>query len=273
MQLAIPRFDLRLMLLRFLLFFLILTFCTARHDCAAFFAPSDLPFKPTYNLCFLTHTPFIPEPTQSALSRRDTTVRETKRAANTLPDTATLKSERSATVAADTSTLHAKQARMQDTVLAKADNTTKADSVTKPDSLAWRLRPELVALGAALLPGFGQIYNRAYWKLPIVYGLFAWFGYNYFLQQRQYLEFRQRYEEDLAKTPTPPSLEANRRFREFYREQRDEFGVYILLVYLASIVDAYVDAHLFGFDISDDLSQRVPLPAPTIPIFTIKLKF
>lgn len=151
MQLAIPRFDLRLMLLRFLLFFLILTFCTARHDCAAFFAPSDLPFKPTYNLCFLTHTPFIPEPTQSALSRRDTTVRETKRAANTLPDTATLKSERSATVAADTSTLHVKQARMQDTVLAKADNTAKADSVTKPDSLAWRLRPELVALA---LPSF-----------------------------------------------------------------------------------------------------------------------
>ncbi|MFN3385270.1 MAG: DUF5683 domain-containing protein [Candidatus Thermochlorobacter sp.] len=204
---------------------------------------------------------------KSALSRRDTTVLETKPAAKTLPDTGAPKSERSAKVAADTSTLNAKQARMQDTVLAKVD------SVAKPDSLARRLRPELVALGAALLPGFGQIYNRAYWKLPIVYGLFAWFGYNYLSQQRQYLEFRQRYEEDLAKTPTPPSLEANRRFREFYREQRDEFGVYILLVYLASIVDAYVDAHLFGFDISDDLSQRAPLPASPLPIFTLKLKF
>ncbi len=273
MQLAIPRFDLRLMLLRFLLSFLILTFCAARHDCAAFFAPSDQAFKPSYGLPFLLNFPLVPDSNKSMSARRNTTLLETKRAAKTPPDTATPKSERSAKVAADTSTLNTKQARMQDTVLAKADNTAKADSVAKPDSLAWRLRPELVALGAALLPGFGQIYNRAYWKLPIVYGLFAWFGYNYFSQQRQYLEFRQRYEEDLAKTPTPPSLEAHRRFREFYREQRDEFGVYILLVYLASIVDAYVDAHLFGFDISDDLSQRVPLPASTIPIFTIKLKF
>lgn len=255
------------MLLRFLLFFLILIFWAAAHDCAAFFAPSDPPFKPTYSLCFVTHAPFMLDIAKSVPSRRDTTVLETQPAAKTLPDTVAPKQERSAKVIADTSTLNTKAQSKQDTVLAKAD------SVTKPDSLAWRLRPELVALGAAILPGFGQIYNRAYWKLPIVYGLFAWFGYNYFSQQRQYLEFRQRYEEDLAKTPTPPSLEANRRFREFYREQRDEFGVYILLVYLASIVDAYVDAHLFGFDISDDLSQRVPLPAPTIPIFTIKLKF
>ncbi len=145
---------------------------------------------------------------------------------------------------------------------------------TKPDSLAWRLKPELVALGAAILPGFGQVYNRAYWKLPIVYGLFAWFGYNYINQQQKYLEFRQRYEEDLSKTPIPASAEANRRFREFYREQRDETVIYILLVYLASIVDAYVDAHLFGFDISDDLSQHLP-PAhtPIVPIFSIKFKF
>ncbi len=154
---------------------------------------------------------------------------------------------------------------------AKTDPATP--DTTKPDSLAWRLKPELVALGAAILPGFGQVYNRAYWKLPIVYGLFAWFGYNYINQQQKYLEFRQRYEEDLSKTPIPASAEANRRFREFYREQRDETVIYILLVYLASIVDAYVDAHLFDFDISDDLSQHLPATYPIVPIFSIKLKF
>jgi hypothetical protein len=154
---------------------------------------------------------------------------------------------------------------------AKTDPATP--DTTKPDSLAWRLKPELVALGAAILPGFGQVYNRAYWKLPIIYGLFAWFGYNYINQQQKYLEFRQRYEEDLSKTPIPASAEANRRFREFYREQRDETVIYILLVYLASIVDAYVDAHLFDFDISDDLSQHLPATYPIVPIFSIKLKF
>ncbi|MDW8467144.1 MAG: DUF5683 domain-containing protein [Chloroherpetonaceae bacterium] len=170
---------------------------------------------------------------------------------------------------AETTLEKPKQTVQRDTLAQQA----QSDTLAKKDSLSSRLRPELVALGAALLPGFGQIYNQAYWKLPILYGLLGWFGYNFFTQHQLYLEFRDRYNSDLEQRPIPPSAEANRRFREFYREQRDEFGVYILLVYLASIVDAYVDAHLYGFDISDDLSQRVPVAMPTVPIFTIKLRF
>lgn len=161
----------------------------------------------------------------------------------------------------------------RDTLAQSQQARTESDTLAKRDTIAKRLSPELVALGAALLPGFGQVYNQAYWKLPILYGLFGWFGYNFWTQHQLYLEFRERYNSDLEQRPIPPSAEANRRFREFYREQRDEFGVYLLLVYLASIVDAYVDAHLFGFDISDDLGHQALPRTQSVPIFSIKWRF
>jgi hypothetical protein len=243
------------MVVRSLSFFLILIFLPAFPATTAFSAPAF--FFCRISSCSLSHELID----ASALSPATS---------HLLPPTQYFSCDTAKAPARIADTLQADTALLR--TASKAESAAP-DTATKPDSLAWRLRPELVALGAAILPGFGQVYNRAYWKLPIVYGLFAWFGYNYLTQQQKYLEFRQRYEDDLSKTPIPASAEANRRFREFYREQRDETIIYILLVYLASIVDAYVDAHLFGFDISDDLSQHQPATYPIVPIFSIKLKF
>jgi hypothetical protein len=150
-------------------------------------------------------------------------------------------------------------------------------STARDTTLKYRLDPGIVALGAAVLPGFGQIYNRSYWKLPIVYGIIGWFAYNYIRQNNEYLRWQGLYNDSLAAaqargvTPAPETT-AYRAFRESARESRDEYGVYILLAYLLSIVDAYIDAHLFGFDVSDDLTSRAA-PASGVPVLSIKLKF
>ncbi len=150
-------------------------------------------------------------------------------------------------------------------------------STAQDTTLKYRLDPGLVALGAAVLPGFGQLYNRSYWKLPIVYGIIGWFAYNYIRQNNEYLRWQGLYNDSLAAAQArgvapAPETTAYRAFRESAREARDEYGVYILLAYLLSIVDAYIDAHLFGFDISDDLASRTA-PASGTPVFSIKLKF
>jgi hypothetical protein len=138
-------------------------------------------------------------------------------------------------------------------------------------------RPGKAALLAALLPGAGQIYNRRYWKLPLVYGaLGTVVGAEIFYQMR-YREFVDAY---AIVTRYPDLLRSDklgpqaRRFTTaagiqsgvvFYRGNRDLFYLYCGLAYGLQVVDALVDAHLRDFDVSDDLSlhwQPALLPVP-----------
>jgi hypothetical protein len=125
---------------------------------------------------------------------------------------------------------------------------------------------------AVACPGAGQIYNRRYWKLPIVYaGLGAAL---YFLidNQREMIIARDSYrylyyEQDPANTaPNPYKFDSKYNgfggsqivsYREYYRRNRDIAVVATVAVYALSIVDAVVDAHLRGFDISDNLTLKV----------------
>lgn len=153
---------------------------------------------------------------------------------------------------------------------AQTDSTTTSVKVTlyKPK----RLSPAQVTLYSALLPTFGQFYNRAYWKVPIVLGLGGWCVYNYVQQNDLYATYRARYQSDLQQTPVPPNAEFHRRLRDFYRGQRDEFAVYVALVYALSIIDAYIDAHLFDFDTSDSLAIASPTGA-TLALFRLRVPF
>ncbi len=99
-------------------------------------------------------------------------------------------------------------------------------------------------LRSSVLPGLGQIYNESYWKAPVVWGLFVWFGYNWNNNNKEYHNYKNLYMQSVSVGLPNENL---RRIREFYRDQRDLFAIYLGLTYFLNLVDAYVDAHLFNF--------------------------
>lgn len=129
--------------------------------------------------------------------------------------------------------------------------------------------PKKAALMSAIFPGLGQIYNRKYWKVPLVYGTFGaavYFvtyntsQYNYYRNQYTYLLDYQEGKTD-GSLVNPEYLNYNadglkQQSLQFKRLQELSFVV-AGAVYLLNIVDASVDAHLFTFDVSDDLSFKV----------------
>ncbi|MBD2770335.1 hypothetical protein IC235_20805 [Hymenobacter sp. BT664] len=132
-------------------------------------------------------------------------------------------------------------------------------------------RPGKAALLAVVLPGAGQIYNRRWWKLPLVYGALGGVVYGEIFFQgryRMYADASNLLKAEAAlpsgmrpqsdKLPQPVrqerSIEAIDNGVIFYRGYRDIFYLYIALAYSLQIVDALVDAHLKNFDVSEDLS-------------------
>ena len=128
---------------------------------------------------------------------------------------------------------------------------------------------------AMVFPGAGQIYNRKYWKLPIVYGGFVGCAYALNWNNKMYKDYSQAYldiMDDDVNTKSyedflPPSYNIageEERFKEIfkkrkdaYRRQRDMSIFCFIGVYLLSIIDAYVDAELSDFDITKDLGLKV----------------
>lgn len=120
--------------------------------------------------------------------------------------------------------------------------------------------PKKAVLLALALPGAGQIYNKKYWKLPIVYGGLAastaYLVYNHdkFKGFDKALTQRMNGEEDKYPQYDVGDLEQN---ILNFRNERDRAILITAGVYLLQVVDAYVDAHLFNFDVSDDLTLNV----------------
>ncbi len=101
-------------------------------------------------------------------------------------------------------------------------------------------------LRSSILPGWGQIYNQSYWKAPIIWGAIGWFGYNWVLNNRNYHDYKNLY---INSVNSGQENFLYKRIRDFYRDQRDLFAIYLGLTYFLNMVDAYVDAHLFIFDL------------------------
>ena len=126
-----------------------------------------------------------------------------------------------------------------------------------------------------VFPGGGQIYNHKYWKLPIVYGGFLGCAYALNWNNQMYSDYSQGYLDLMDDDPgtasyedfLPPryNVEANRDYlervfknrKDNYRRQRDLSIFCFIGVYLISVIDAYVDAELSNFDISEDLTVQV----------------
>jgi hypothetical protein len=167
----------------------------------------------------------------------------------------------------------------QDTLLLKPDtlqSTTTA--IGNPDSsLVIRKRPlynflhkdypspRKAMLLSFVLPGAGQLYNKRWWKLPIAYGLFGGGVYLYRFNRNYYRVLRTEYVSRVDANPVtlPDAKYSNisdqsiRFFRDQYRNQADRIGLGLVLVYFVVAADAFVDAHLKNFDISDDLSLKL----------------
>lgn len=114
-----------------------------------------------------------------------------------------------------------------------------------------------LALGlSAILPGAGQIYNEEWWKAPVLYGLLGGFGYGAYIQNDRYLVARDSLNAQLARGDESEASRY-RSSRDFYRNDRDRWLIYMGLAYIANLIDAYISAHLFDFDVSD------PVASPT----------
>ena len=143
------------------------------------------------------------------------------------------------------------------------------------DRLFWKPDPLRAVWLGAIVPGLGQIYNRSYWKVPIVYGGFVGCMYAYNWNGQMYKDYRQAYLDIMDDDPNtasyedflPPryDVEGNKDYlkrifknrKDNYRRQRDMSIFCFIGVYLLSVIDAYVDAELSNFDITDDLSVQI----------------
>jgi hypothetical protein len=112
----------------------------------------------------------------------------------------------------------------------------------------------LAMLFSAILPGSGQIYAHRYYTIPLILGFGYYFTSTAIKANNQYMDYRGKYSETvrldtLYHTGDTYILSV----REFYHNQRDEFIFYLALTYFLNIIDAYVGATLYDFDVSDDL--------------------
>lgn len=134
--------------------------------------------------------------------------------------------------------------------------------------------PKKAVLYSAIFPGLGQLYNRKYWKLPIIYGGVLGLTYAITWNGRTYGDYKQAFSDLVTQTGnsyenffpgSPDDYTGGRqglqdhlkRQKDFYRRNRDLAIIIAVGVYGLCMLDAYVDAQLYDFDMSPDLSMRV----------------
>lgn len=187
-----------------------------------------------------------------------------------------------------------------DIMMARIDSLTRIDSINniqeepiqsilidstkimKPqrDWTTWRPDPKRALWLALVLPGAGQIYNRKYWKLPIIYGGFIGCIYALTWNNMMYKDYSQAYQDIMDDDPNTASYNKflhlgvkidssnEEHYKEVFKNRKDKYrrwrdlSIFVMIgVYALSVIDAYVDAELSAFDISKDLSLKV---GPTI---------
>ena len=143
--------------------------------------------------------------------------------------------------------------------IAKKDSTSKEPV----DSSIILHSPKKATYMSAILPGLGQVYNKKYWKVPLVYSGFAVIGYFIYTNNQQYLIYQNAFKvrANMDTNNIAYSQYINKytvtqlqEIRDYYRRYRDLNWIFCGLLYILNIVDADVDAHLFYFDVSDKLS-------------------
>lgn len=164
---------------------------------------------------------------------------------------------------------------VSDSLVQKTDSTQESKVKLRTQFMP---NPQKALWYAILFPGAGQIYNRKYWKLPIVYGGFVGCAYALTWNSKMYKDYSMAYQDIMSDNPnndsyldflgpgaTPEKVKERLDYyknlfksrKDIYRRQRDLSIIAFVGVYVLSIIDAYVDAELSTFDISKDLSMKV----------------
>jgi len=175
----------------------------------------------------------------------------------------------------------AAQDRYNDSIAVVVDTATIQHKEIVDKWSAWRPDPKRALWLALVIPGGGQIYNRKYWKLPIVYGGFIGCLYAMNWNNTMFKDYSQALIDLVDNDPSTQSYNQFlhlgmkitsdsdiKRFEDIFKKRKDKYrrwrdlSFFVMVgVYALSVIDAYVDAELSVFDISDDLSLRVE---PTI---------
>ena len=155
----------------------------------------------------------------------------------------------------------------QDTFVNLNEDSLIAASLSPVDTTIREGKSTTIAMLASMIaPGTGQIYNESYWKAPVIWGVGYYFYSVYQNQDDLYRTYRAQYDTTIS-VANPSGDTQLRSLRDFHKGQRNNFGWYIVVVYLLNIVDAYVDAALFNFEVSPNLQgtnqwrvrMRIPL--------------
>ncbi len=162
-------------------------------------------------------------------------------------------------------------------LVAQSDSLQRKGVVEKTRK-KWIPEPNKSIWLSLAIPGFGQIYNRKYWKLPIIYGGFVGCAYALTWNGKMYKDYSQAYQDIMSDNPNndsymdfmPPAMTKEqvqarlsyyqnlfKNRKDVYRRQRDLSIFAFIGVYLLSVIDAYVDAELSDFDITKDLSMTL----------------
>ncbi len=173
-------------------------------------------------------------------------------------------------------------------------DTSNIEVIVVDSSKVFVPNPTKAVWYSALMPGAGQIYNRKYWKLPILVGGFMGLAYGISFNSRYFTDYSNAYRDAYSDDPNANSyinflpysyrdnkewIENNKEWirsslkskKDYYRRNRDLCIVSMLAVYGLAMIDAYVDAQLYTFDISPDVSMRLT-PAvlePTIKTLAV----
>jgi hypothetical protein len=133
--------------------------------------------------------------------------------------------------------------------------------------------PKKAALFSAVVPGLGQVYNKKYWKVPIVFGGFVAMGYLIKRNDNYYKIWRQAYIDygtPEYKSPLPLQLDKEQvnSGKDFYKRQKELSIIATAGFYVLQIIDATVDAYLFEWSVGEDLSLKVEPAINTFPSYT-----
>lgn len=157
--------------------------------------------------------------------------------------------------------------------------------INKVDSVILHHSPRKATIRSAIIPGWGQFYNKKYWKIPIVYGALGVTAGVFVFNLKSYKDFKFAYKARIEAStrridpttgqPTLPpdstnfkklkeiytvlDVNAIRNYRDEYRRDIDYSALVFLLLWGLNVVDAAVDAHLKAFDVSPDLSLNFKL--------------
>ena len=158
-----------------------------------------------------------------------------------------------------------------------------ADAIRKAENED-PLRPARAAFYSAVLPGLGQVYNKRYWKIPLVYGAIGASVFTYDQNHKNYLRYRNAYKRRLAGYTDDefqgliPSTDRLIDGQDFYKRNRDRSMLFILGFYLLNILDANIDAHLKQYNVNSDLSFKpyldiAPVDAQPVAGMRVALTF